>query len=252
MKSVNLAGSCAPLLLTATVAPQVSGNLKLASPEIRASQYKLAIEQWCRSGFFKKIVICENSNYQESVLITGTVIEKFKKDGGVIEYLTFLPESMSNVSRFGKGYGEMEIIKHAVSESLLIRNAGFFTKCTGRLFVKNSDHILNSLNLSPNFAICANLSMMLKFCDSRFFICSVDFFEKYLVSKIDRLCDSEGRYFEKILAMGILNAIANDMRWSVPVRAPWYEGQSGSVGIKYKYPLSENIAIIIKKHIAKW
>lgn len=251
-KNAKIFTSKPPLLLTGTIVPQSQSKLKVIDPNLRARQYKKTIELWCNSHLFSQIIFCENSGYPGNSLINGQVVDDFLKNGGSVDYLTFLPANMNDIQTYGKGLGEIGIIQHALKHSEVLKNALVIVKCTGRLYVKNASKILRKTPSSENFAINANLSMRLCNCDTRFFVSSPTFLKTYLFPLIKDLDDSKGKYIEKVMVRAILRAAADGKTWTVPDCAPWYSGQSGSTGSIYGFPWKENVSTFIKKFLLKW
>lgn len=132
------------LLMTASILPQEKRYIKLKNPEQRLKQYIDSLKYYIEDTEFKKIVLCENSGYdfpkQDIELLA-------KKNNKRIEILQFYGNE-KKIKKYGKGYGEGEIINYALKNSRLINESDFFIKVTGRLKIKNMNKIKSKLKLN--------------------------------------------------------------------------------------------------------
>ena len=114
------------ILLTACVNPSGMSHTVLQNPDIRAEQYKQALDFYLRETDLP-IVFCENTMYDMS--------SDYKEyiNSGRLEYLTF---DGNNYDRSrGKGYGEALIMRYALEHSEFIRNTKYVIKITGRITI---------------------------------------------------------------------------------------------------------------------
>lgn len=126
------------LLLTATVDSGYFGNVetKISDTAIRKRQYEETLEKYITMSEFTSFVFAENS---------GTPIdeERFKKlchkHGKEIEFL-FLPGNVKK--KYGKSFGESQLIEDAFDRSALISNSDLFYKVTGRVWIENINKLI--------------------------------------------------------------------------------------------------------------
>lgn len=224
-----------PILLTSCVhVSDMSVSLKSSMDRINFTLE--SIKEWLTILPDAEIVICDNSEFDFSELIN----EKFPNEK--IECLSFLGNANA-VKLCGKGYGEGEIIEYAIRKSKFIVNAGCFTKCTAKLWVKNYRHFLNQWNqecvFKPIFKDVFSIkSTKLVQIDTRFYIVSTKFYCNYMMDAHRKLnpLTSQGieEVFLKIFTMNNLKNIFSK-------RYPEIHGLSGASGRIYKNSLKKNI-----------
>ena len=211
------------LLLTGCINPNGMTMTALLDKEERKAQYIKAINYYLTETKFP-IVFSENSGTDISNLFEDAI------KSGRMEYLTFIG---NHNKEKGKGYGECEIILHALRYSEIINSAKNKTiaKITGRLIIKNIKRIIltHSFLFSKKTIFCA-INSDLSFPDSRFIIAPEDFYLTFLKSK-DIINDSKGYYFEHAL----LDTIRKEKQYyySPFFINPQIKGISGSTGECY-------------------
>lgn len=168
-----------PLLLTSSiVAHDVAVQLK--DTEARLHHALESIEQWLRLDPRLPIVLCDGSNYN----LAPAVRQRFPTAS--IECLAF-ENNQALVKELGRGWGEGEIVKHALRHSQLIQEAGCFAKCTSKLWVENYKDCLRHWNgrllLSGIFlnVFSPFKPTVFKNLDTRFYVVSVATYERYFM-----------------------------------------------------------------------
>lgn len=212
------------LLLTGCVNPQNMAFTKLNDADERKRQYINAI-QFYLSKMRNPIVFCENSGTD----ISGPFAEQIKKRE--IEFLSFC----GNIDKTrGKGFGEAEIIEHALTHSLFINDSSVIVKITGRLIVENISNIIKQFPVKKNFVTCLFHSD-LKFADSRIFCATKFFFQEFLANK-EQINDQKKIYFEHVLASTV---IASKVSFIPFTEEPAIFGVSGTSGETYEGSLMD-------------
>ena len=190
----------------------------------RKKQYLDAIRYYLSITNFK-IVFVENSNTNISYLF----LDEIKK--GRLECLTF---QGNQDKKRGKGFGECEIIKFALENSVILRNSKKkrIVKITGRLIVRNLNILIKvHCFLLPRKSIICAINSDLSFPDSRCIIAPASFYKK-LLKRMFYIDDSLGYYFEHALLDTIKE---EDSYHFYPfIIQPNIEGVSGSTGEIYK------------------
>lgn len=166
------------ILLTATVDP---GNVQAAvkDPIQRLTQYATSLLCWVRTGPFDRIVVCENSGYENLEPLHKIAASTSKK----VEILSFRGNVEAQTR--GKGYGEAEIMEHAFRNSKLIRESWTVWKVTGRLYVLNAEKI-RKVHLGDRHVMTS---------DTRFYKISQNFYWCHLHHLKDGLDDSRSEGF---------------------------------------------------------
>ncbi len=178
------------LLLTACVNPYNMVYTKLVDPNIRRKQYIDSVAYYYKNTKYK-IVICNNTG-DDFRGIFNYSDERF-------EYIFF--EGNNYDSSLGKGYGEFEIIKYALSNSHLISNHDYIIKVTGRLIIpnviKNISYTQRALNLPLN-SVLTRFERYTPIAHSEC-IAGPKLFFRFLISQDNLINDSKHYYFEHLL-----------------------------------------------------
>ena len=183
----------ATILITSCV--KVSAKLtKLTDEQKRIKLTLQSLKKWKKIAKENKIVICDGSNYD----FTTDCKKIFKNDD--IECLYF-QNNYRAVKKFGKGYGEGEIVKFALKNSVFLKQADFFAKCTGRLWVVNFKKLLSTWNgiFECNFILKRNKFKILaepQRVDTRFYIVKKKFYYKHLLHSYKNVRDEQFNFLE--------------------------------------------------------
>lgn len=222
------------ILLTGCINPNGMPFTKLTDANERQKQYINAIQFYIENTDCE-IVFCENSN---------TDITPFFKDvQNRLEVLTF-PGNQDK--QRGKGYGETEIIEYALLHSSYIQGACIIIKITGRLIINNICPIIKSLKYKYDFVTCLFHSN-LTFADSRI-ICGTTAFYKEFLNNKEYLNDSEGIFFEHVLASTVRDSSICFIPFS---EKPMIIGSSGTTGELY-HDVTTNKKEAIKYRYYSW
>lgn len=212
------------ILLTACINPNGMIYTSLRNCVERKKQYVDAIRYYL-SKTNLKIVFVENSNTDISSLFPNAIMK------GRLECLTF--QGNQNITR-GKGFGECEIIKFALENSVILCTCKkkYIVKITGRLIVRNLNILIRTHRfLLPHKSVICAINSNLSFPDSRCIIAPASFYKK-LLKRMDNIDDSLGYYFEHALLDTIKK---EDAYYYYPFFIqPNIEGVSGSTGEIYK------------------
>ena len=99
---------------------------------------------WARTRRVHRIILAENSKTQFDFT---RIVQHMEAAGKEVEVLVF--DGNKESARFGKGFGEGEILEHVYRHSRLLRRTDSFFKVTGRLFVRNFD-LVSDATESPH------------------------------------------------------------------------------------------------------
>ena len=103
----------------------------------RVFQLHCSLVSWITSSRVDNIILCDNSAPDNDYAGIAALAQSYGKK---FEALSFRGDS-ARVVTHGKGFGEGEIIRHALENSSLIKESGSFYKVTGRVFIENFDAI---------------------------------------------------------------------------------------------------------------
>jgi hypothetical protein len=207
------------VLLTACINPGQVAFLARRDPAIRLEDYRQSLRRWLADPRVPSLVLCDNSAYDLADL--RETCQRHNRYGKDVELISYNGQDFP--PHLGKGYGELGIIEHALSDSRLVQGAGLVLKVTGRHYLANVGSILRRLEHIDADVIC-DLRQTLTFADSRVFCASVAFLADYLVPLRSRVNDSQNVTLEHVLARSIHRAMAEGRRWSMFPRSPDLRG----------------------------
>lgn len=218
-----------PILLTSSIIVHDTG-VKLKDEAARLRHAIESIEEWLRIDPRISIVVCDGSNYDMQPVLD----EKFPQ--ATIEFLSF-QNNQHLVQLHGRGYGEGEIVRHAIEHSTLIRKAGCFAKCTSKLWVKNFNDCKRWWN--GNFlchGVFKNVFLphrptIFKYIDTRFYIASISFYQRFFLDAHQAIRTADGHGLEECFHSILQNQGLNHVLLPVP---PIIEGVGGGTASYYR------------------
>lgn len=165
-----------PILLTSSVVA-MDASVQLRDQNLRILYTLESLKEWMRIAPKNKFVICDGSGYDFSHLVK----EHFP--GANIECL-FFKNQADMVQLNGKGYGEGEIIRYALTYSAYLMNTPCFAKCTAKLWVENYRKCI--LEWNGKFLCKAYFSnvfswkaIKLEYIDTRFYLINRNIYVNY-------------------------------------------------------------------------
>lgn len=234
-----------PVLLTSCI--YIADHaVKLTDPTERINYTLESIEKWLSIVPGIRLVVCDSSGFD----FAPAVKEKYPRAD--IECLFFVADK-NLVQYHGKGYGEGEIIRHALQNSNYLKHAPFFAKCTAKLWVENFKECLDEWN--GKFLCKGTFSNVFSFkktrfdhIDTRFYLVSKDFYFKYLIDAHINLGGTTGLSIEDNFRDVVLLNKMEGVMFNTP---PVIGGVGGGTGKYYNIKLSklikENIRLLLVK-----
>jgi hypothetical protein len=240
--------STGPLIVTSAInPPENMPSLRLADARLRLFQTYCSLICWIRETKIANIVLCDNSGTDHAFSELAILAEQHHKR---LEVLVFRGDHGKTRSR-GKGYGEGEIMKHAMKHSLFLREDTAFYKVTGRIFVEGFDalhdaHATKSVvfYLPPNIArlkktllsaadeyraVSAGFRLLRKGnVMTTFYKCTKQYYMDNLLDRFRHVDDRRGHWLEHALMAPLL---ANG--FDVFSMRPRLVGMTASRGILY-------------------
>lgn len=231
-----------PVLMTSSIiAMDVSGALN--DPDLRIQYTLESISAWLKIKPETQLIICDGSGFD----FTPHIQAHFP--AAQIECLAF-KNSPDQVKKHGKGYGEGEIIRYALTQSRFLQNSDAFIKCTAKLWILNIDDCMKQWNgqFACN-AYFANVFCLektqLQFIDTRFYISTKAFYLRYFSEAHMSLGDVAGKSIEDTFLEVIRGHHIEHILFRVP---PIVCGVGGGSGKYYK---SGRIRIL-KDRLRSW
>lgn len=181
------------LLLTGTIDPSKFNNTMTSLTDVhtRLKQYEAALAWWIKKSDFNNIVFIENSGYMFDI---DKFMQLAEQNNKKFEYILGTPYVEETIAH-GKSYGESMLINEAIEKSVLLKTAGSFYKCTGRLIIKNVSKILKAKYCSDTVFTGVPAD---KWAFTWFFSVNIVFYRKYLSDAFKYVDDQKGIYMEHI------------------------------------------------------
>lgn len=221
-----------PVLLTSSVVAHDSG-VALADTDERVRLAIESVAHWLMIDPDLPLVLCDGSSFD----FTPIVRKKFPL--ARIECLHF-ENQQKLVKQYGRGYGEGEIVRHAVQNSTLIADADCFAKCTSKLWVENFQICLAQWN---GKLLCKGVFLdvfspfkktRFAYIDTRFYIASRSCYHQYLEDAHFQIDKGLGRGLEQCFYDVFIRNRIHHCLFSTP---PIICGVGGGTGVYYKNPL---------------
>ncbi len=218
-----------PILLTSSVIAHDTG-VALKNTEARIDLAIESLSRWLKIDPKLPIVLCDGSSHD----FTNIVAEKFPSSQ--IECLYF-ENNQDLVKKFGRGFGEGEIIRYAINHSEFINRAGCFAKCTSKLWVDNYTECTQNWNGS---LLCKGVFLnvfslfnktVFSYIDTRFYIVSCVMYRKYFENAHLEIRVEHGKGLEDCFHEIF---VKNNICFSLFNIAPVINGVGGGTGTYYK------------------
>lgn len=211
------------LVMTASIKPAQISQLCLTDVETRLKQYCSALRFYIKCNKFDKIVFCDNSNYSYEYKIELQLAEYKKVQLEILK----INSDYECVEKFGKGYGEGEILEYVILNSRLLKTEDYFYKITGRLIVRNIARLIKKNNETALFN--RNLYAY-KSLDTRFWGIKKEEYIHCLLESYKKVNDDKGKYLEMVFKRDLEKA---SVKYKSFCAFPLIEGYSGTVGKAY-------------------
>ena len=244
MRSINTRDI--PILLTSSIVAHDMG-VRLQDPSERARLALESIHQWRRIAPNNPLVLCDGSDFDFQPIVT-----KYQNSGPV-ECLHFR-NNVELIQQHGRGYGEGEIVRHAIEHSTLIDSASCFVKCTSKLWVENFSACMQPWNgkllLKGVFDHVFSLynATTLAYIDTRFYVMAVQEYRQHFMHAHEDIRVQDGYGLEECFRDIFLNKRLQECLMSPP---PVIFGVGGGTGAYYKNSLLRQSKEKWRYHVVK-
>ena len=165
----------------------------LTALDIRLQQYlnslEYAIENYNR---INHIIFCDNTGYKYDY---SKLQKRAEQKGKTLEVFIFRG-NYQLIQEKGKGYGEGEIVKHALNNSEVLNNSFLFYKMTGRIVIKNMDQLMDSTYSDNAFIFLSNTKGHYDRARTLFYKVNTSFYKQHLMDAYMEVNDHRQHYLE--------------------------------------------------------
>ena len=128
------------LITTANKPPKDIPFLQMTNVAMRYITAKASVFFWAAHGI-EKIVIADATG---GCLLDSEEILLLKEIGVDVEQISYC-QNEELIKSKGKGYGEGELIKFAIENSIFLKSEINFFKCTGKVYCRNFETVLQMI-----------------------------------------------------------------------------------------------------------
>jgi hypothetical protein len=220
-----------PILLTSSVVAHDKG-VRLQDPTDRVRLALESIQQWRAIAPHNPLVLCDGSDFDFRPMVARL------PGSGPVECLHF-QNHVELVKQHGRGYGEGEIVRHAIEYSALIQSADCFAKCTSKLWVKNFSACMQPWNGQLlmkgvfDHVFSPRKATTLAYIDTRFYAMDVRTYQQHFLHAHESIRAQDGHGLEESFRDIFVN---NQLQGCLMSQPPVICGVGGGTGVYYKNP----------------
>lgn len=199
--------------------------VKLANPRERLDLTLASVAKWLEIAPSIQMVVCDGSGFD----LAPICAERFPD--AKIECLAF-KNDFDAVQRYGKGYGEGQIVEHALAHSSILGRSSSFAKCTSKWWVRNFADLATDWNgefqAGLKFRNKSSIRRIyVQLIDTRFYIVDKAFYLDRLSKAHLKVRDLEHYNLEHSFKDALIRDNRDALRIMFP-RAARIEGVSGT------------------------
>lgn len=128
------------LITTANKPPKDVPFLQMTNVAMRYVTAKASVFFWAAHGIEKIVIADATGGY----LLDSEEILLLKQMGVDVEQISYY-QNEDLIKSKGKGYGEGELLKFAIENSIFLKSESNFFKCTGKVYCRNFETILQMI-----------------------------------------------------------------------------------------------------------
>lgn len=218
-----------PILLTSSVIAHDKG-VRLQDPGERERLALESIQAWRRIAPHNPLVLCDGSDFDFQTHVAAL------PGSGAVECMHF-QNDVQRVQQQGRGYGEGEIVRHAIEHSKLIQAAGCFAKCTSKLWVQNFASCMQPWNGQLlmkavfNNVFSLRKHATLAYIDTRFYAMDVSTYRQHFLRAHEAIRANDGYGLEESFRDIFLEKQLQGCLMNPP---PVICGVGGGTGVYYR------------------
>ena len=213
-----------PVLITTAISPPSGVHvLHMTSSAKRIITCKGGIFFFAASGA-DRIVVADATG---QLVLSAKEVSLLHNMGVIVEQITYVQDNNEILAK-GKGYAEGKLMKFAIENSNILRDAPRFYKCTGKMYCRNFFILEQQLNPSSDYNMFWTSPATNDSADTRFFLTSKKFWLDHLLPAYETCNDFENRTAE-----GVALALVREKLLPGNTTRPLLAGFSGSCDSAY-------------------
>jgi hypothetical protein len=234
------------IFITATIHPGKTINVRRNNPEQRSQDYLQGLTSWMDQNCDADILFCENSNGD---LTSHRAAAQKHLFGKRVRFLSFAGNE--GAQKWGKGYGELEMLDHAFGAMPQILNYRYIVKVSGRYQIKNGAELVQRIARMNADLIC-DMHANLTYGDSKTMAFTPQAIQKHLVPFRGEHDEANGVCIEHLVARCVHRTLLAGGTWAPLPCTPYAEGMSGTWNTPERSTLIWRLKQNFKRQIARW
>jgi hypothetical protein len=235
------------VFITATIHCGETPLVKRCDPIQREQDYLRAFRHWLSLKCNADILFCENSGADLSAFHTAAATDA--PTGGSVRFVSFVGND--GAQRYGKGYGEIEMLRYAFKTFPELRDYQYIMKVSGRYVVRNGSEIICRIRRMATDLIC-DIHWNLTYGDVRTVAFKPHIALSHLIPFQEEIDDTRGVFIEHLMARCVHRTMAAGGSWAPLPCTPYCDGVSGSWNTSEHDSLSRRVKQDIKRRVAAW
>lgn len=233
------------VFITATINCGNTPFVKRSDPIVRKQEYLRGLRSWLPASCDADILFCENS--AADLTDFRDAAARFGRTDSV-RFLSF--SGNDGAERWGKGYGEIDMLKHAFSEFPEINEYRYILKASGRYQCHNSAKVVASISEMSVDIIC-DIHNYLTWADTITAAFAPQVAVEHLIPYQGELDDNKGVFLEHLMARCVHRTIISGCTWAPLPCEPLIFGISGTTNDP-ALSFYTRAKLAVKRKISAW
>ena len=234
------------IFITATIHSGQTINVKRSNPDQRSQDYDEGLASWMDLNCDADILFCENSNAD---LTSHRAVAEKHPAGKRVRFLSF--DGNEGAQKWGKGYGEIEMLDHAFRIMPEILGYRYIVKVSGRYRTSNGAELIERIAQMKEDLIC-DMHANLTYGDTKTMAFAPQAIQKHLIPYRDEHDEANGVYIEHLMARCVHRTLLAGGTWAPLPCTPYSMGISGTWNTPERNTLLWRLKQDIKRRIARW
>jgi hypothetical protein len=235
------------VFLTATIHCGETPLVKRCDPVQREQDYLRAFRHWLLLKCDADILFCENSSADLSAFRAAAATDA--RTGRSVRLVSFAGNE--GAQRYGKGYGEIEMLRYAFETFPELSNYKYIMKVSGRYVVKNGSDIVDRIRRMTADLIC-DMHWHLTYGDIQVAAFRPHVALTHLIPFQEEIDDTRGVFIEHVMARCVHRTLVAGGSWAPLPCTPYRYGVSGTWNTPERDSVSRRVKQDIKRKLAAW